>query len=269
MSRSVAAVCLAIVAKTGKVCGKSCEGPVCGIHKRAHARDNPSEKLLPVNTIDAVNAVKIMDRMRANPTLVHRAFRKMIRSRIVFDPSINENKFATGGIAEHATVDLVNEVGYPAKNVASTETVIDMVVAVDDYPGKYSLKNIGDIKQAVILENFRGKTRPDIRPLPPTFLIYTEIPIKRVRYVYIDHEILKQAYPNLTEQQMNDIVYIMGDSNISIRSGVLAGLIPRLPDDYIVNSEFPELSALERKTMSEIAYAYINMLDAASENESA
>lgn len=229
----------------GGICGKKCKnGPVCGTHRKSYARDNPSEKLTPTDTPDTKAIIKIFQAFRENPEAVNRAFLEMITSRRMYPPSENANRFMTGGIAEEITTELINEVGFPTKNVSATEDVIDIETNVDGHNARISLKNLGNINQALILENFMGKTREEVRPAPPTIAICTETNAKRARFVYVDDAILKQAYPGLTDKDFNRVVYNIKDgvnrSNISFRSGLLAELIPRLPDEYIVNAKFPE-----------------------------
>ena len=259
----------------GTVCGRECVGPVCGQHKKAHERDNPAVKLVPTDTPDAKAAVQILNRLRENSAAVDEAFLEMFVSREIFNPAENVNKFVTGGVAEDVIAQLVEKVGFPTTNVAATETVIDIKVVVDGYTIGISLKNSGAINQQPILENYRGESKAEIRELPPTFIIYTETKNKRARIVYLDHAILKQAFPDLDAKTFNATVYNKkeeGDkqSSLSFKSGLLATLIPKLPDAYIVNATFPErIPKVPKKSITLLALEYVRkaMAEAPAETE--
>lgn len=260
----------------GTVCGKECVGPACGRHLDAHKRDNPDVKLVPTDTADAKAAVQILNRLRENSAAVNEAFLEMFVSRKIFNPAENVNKFVTGGVAEDVIAQLVEKVGFPTTNVAAIETVIDIKVVVDGYTIGISLKNSGSISQQPILENYRGESKAEIRELPPTLIIYTEP--KRARIVYLDHAIMKQAFPDLDAKTFNATVYNKkeeGDkqSSLSFKSGFLASLIPKLPDEYIVNATVPEeIPEVPKKSITLLALEYVRAAiketRAASENES-
>lgn len=261
-----------VITGKGVVCNRECKGSdlACKQHTKAHVRDNPTSKLTPSDTSDAKAVVKILNAMRTpeGMKLVNNAFVEMFVSREIFNPAENVNKFVTGGVAEDVIAELIPSVGFPTKNVAATETVIDIRVTVPDETGTdqtigISLKNSGNINQQPILENYRGESKADIRDLPPTFIIYTETVLKRARIVYIDHAIIKQAYPDLTPEQFNATVYNKkadGDkqSSLSFKSGFLKNLIPRLPDEYIVTAEFPTtIPKVEKKSITLLALEYV------------
>ena len=245
---------------------------------KGYLRDNPTERLTPTDTPDATAVRKILDKMRSaeGKALVDNAFVELLVARQIFNPAENVNKFVTGGVAEDVLAELISALGFPTKNVAATETVIDIKVDVpDDSQGPaaagaggvrtvgISLKNSGGIDQQPILENYRGESKAEIRPLPPTFIIYTETRMKRARIVYIDHDILKTAYPDLDDVAFNATVYNKkadGDkqSSLSFKSGLLRSLIPRLPEDYIVNATFPEqIPKVEPKSITLLALEYV------------
>ena len=136
---------------------------------------------------------------------VNMAFRQIIASRIIFPPKKHVNKFATGGNAEECITKLFCDIGLTCLNKADESTVTDLEIRVDVndriVPLNVSIKNSGKIGSQTILENYRGQRRPEIRQLPPTFIVYTETEIKRARIVYIDDEILRQGYEGLTPEE--------------------------------------------------------------------
>ena len=209
-------------------------------------------------TDNALAAMWIIESCKRNMQNVNNAFRQMIASRIIFPPKKNINKFATGGIAEECITQLFQTVGIDCKNVSDETTLIDLEIHanVDNrvIPFNVSLKNSGNLKSSIILENYRGQKRMEIRPLPPTFIVYTEMVEKRVRIVYLDEEILRQGYPNLSKEESNAEIYINNDSNLAFKSGFLLKFIPRLPAEYILNAEYPDnLSGLEECNFSKLA----------------
>jgi hypothetical protein len=189
----------------------------------------------------------------------------MMASRKIFNPRENINKFMTGGVAEEVVHQLIRSVGFDSQNVSAKASVIDLVMPVLLEPSgevhsfQVSLKNSGKLGASPILENYRGKKRDEIRPLPPTLIIYTEVDIKRVRIVYLDHEILRQGYPELSEEEFNQVVFKNEDSNLTFKSGFLPHFIPRLPDEYILNAVYPEdLPAVEEKNIILLALAEVD-----------
>jgi hypothetical protein len=241
--------CIGIKAD-GTPCGKPCVGPVCGTHLKAYTAEQ-GPKLEVAETPDSTAVLTIFDKLRTEEGMkvLNNGFVEMFVSREIFPPKQNVNKFVTGGIAEDVITDVITGVGFPTKNVAAEKTVID--IEVDVKTGEetrtvgISLKNSGAINQQPILENYRGESKADIRELPPSIIIYTETKIKRARLVYLDHAILLKAFPDLSPEEFNRTVYnkkAEGDtqSNLSFRSGLLRGLIPRLPLSYIVTATYPE-----------------------------
>jgi hypothetical protein len=262
--------------KTGKgvVCEKECEGPACPRHMKAYKRDNPSERLEAADTPDTLAVLKILQKMRDNPEVVDTAFMEMFVSRQMFNPAENVNKFVTGGIAEDVIAQLIQSLGFPTRNVAATRTVIDIEVDVDDQTIGISLKNSGGIDQQPILENYRGESRAEIRELPPSLIIYTETTLKRARIVYLDHAIIRKAYPDMTPAEFNATVYNKKaeedkQSSLSFKSGFLKRFIPRLPESYIVNATFPAvIPKVEKKSITLIALDYVRQaIKASSEVE--
>jgi len=232
----------------------------CGTHLRIHTRDNLSERLEPTDTLNARCAMYILDAIRTD--IGKKAFDRMIlellATRQIFNPAENVNKFISGGVAEELTTELISTVGFPTENVAATSTVIDIRVTVEGNVIGFSLKNSGGIDQQPILENYRGETRPDVRPLPPTFILYTETKCKRARIVYIDHDILLAAFPGLTEEEFCAKVYKRGDSSLTFKSGLLKDLIPRLPQAYIVDAVYPdEVPVLSPMSITRLALDYV------------
>jgi hypothetical protein len=152
--------------------------------------------------------------------------------------------------------------------------VIDIEVDVDDQTIGISLKNSGGIDQQPILENYRGESRAEIRELPPSLIIYTETTLKRARIVYLDHAIIRKAYPDMTPAEFNATVYNKKaeedkQSSLSFKSGFLKRFIPRLPESYIVNATFPAvIPKVEKKSITLIALDYVRQaIKASSEVE--
>jgi hypothetical protein len=218
-----------------------------------------SSPLVPGTGTMAIAAMTIFGLCRTNMSRVNLAFRQMIASRLIFPPKKNINKFATGGIAEECLSQLFCHLGLECSNVSEESNVIDLAIqvpiATETVDFKVSLKNSGKISAQPILENYRGQKRPEIRPLPPTFIIYTEMDIKRVRIVYLDEEIIRQGYSDITdEEEFHREIYLNGDSNLTFKSGFLAKFIPRLPEEYIVNAEYPEdLAGLSERNFAKLA----------------
>lgn len=263
--------CTTMTGKKG-VCGRECKpgDPACGVHLRGYKRDNPPEKLVPADTPDTKAVMKVLDAMRTEEgmALVNTAFVELLVSRKIFNPAENVNKFVTGGIAEDVIAELIPKLGFKTKNVAATETVIDIKVDIPDDAGTQrtigiSLKNSGGIDQQPILENYRGESKAEIRNLPPTLIVYTEVNARRARIVYIDHEIIRQAYPGESPEAFNALVYNKkegGDkqSSLSFKSGFLKGFIPRLPDSYIVTAVYPDsLPEVASKSITLLALEYV------------
>ena len=220
--------------------------------------------LVPGNGEDALAAMAIISAASSikGHHLTNIEFRRMFASRIIFPPKKNANKFITGGIAEECLHQLILSLGFHSNNVSDEKTVIDLSIEVPihtptidkTHQFNVSVKNIADINNPPTLENYRGKKRDDIRKLPPSFLVYTEIKKMRGRMVYIDHEILKQGYPQLTDEQLMDEVYKNDDSNLKFKSGFLSKFIPRLPKEYILDAEYPQLpSTLSEQNISKLA----------------
>jgi hypothetical protein len=258
-----------MVTGKGIVCDKECKpgNTACGIHRRAYNRDNPSTKLEPTDTDNAKAVIRILDAMRTpeGKRIVDNAFVELFVTREIFNPADNVNKFVTGGVAEDVVTELVGKLGFPVENVASVETVIDIKVTVDGRKIGISLKNSGSIDQQPILENYRGESKADIRPLPPTLIVYTETRIKRARIVYIDDDILRKAFPDLTQEDFNSTVYNKKkdddkQSSLSFKSGFLKTLVPRLPESYIVNATFPEkIPKVDKKSITLLALEYVRL----------
>jgi hypothetical protein len=270
LAKALLPMCNSFTAKGTKPCTlKAVEGKErCVKHEKIHSQDNPETKLVPtLDSDDAKAAMLILQKCKENAEKVDRAFLEMIASRKIFNPAENVNKFATGGIAEDVFAELVQAIGFEAVNTAATSSVVDISVKVQLAADKThilsaSLKNSGDIKSQPILENYRGESKTDIRDLPPTFIIYTEVTNKRARIVYLDHAIIKQAYPTLTKEELNLIVYNKKgvddkQSSLGFRSGLLRSLIPKLPDEYILNANYPAQlpDLLEKKSITLLALA--------------
>jgi hypothetical protein len=208
-------------------------------------KQQDSTPLQPGVGINALAAMLIFSKCAAEAEKTYNAFRRMIASRILFPPKKNINKFMTGGCAEEILSQLIASVGFASDNVSDEATVIDLDVTVPISPDlehsfKVSLKNSCDVKLSPILENYRGKKRDEIRPLPPTFIIYTEVVKKCVRIVYLDDEIIRQAYPTFSKDELDDVVFKNDDSSLTFKSGFLKNFIPRLPAEYVLNCPYPE-----------------------------
>ena len=204
----------------------------------------------------------LFEACRRNMPRTNLAFRQMFASRLIFPPKKNINKFATGGIAEECASQLFCDVGFECANLSEDVNVIDLAIKVptptETVEFKVSLKNSGKLSASPILENYRGQKRPEIRALPPTFIIYTEVDAKRARIVYLDEEILLQGYPDLIEHEFKSEIYANSDSNLTFKSGFLAKFIARLPAEYILDAEFPEdLVGLQERNFSKLALAEV------------
>jgi len=189
----------------------------------------------------------LFETMRKQSEVTDRVFYDLVKTRTVFNPSINANRFVTGGVAEELMVDHITQCGFQVENLAETKTVIDICVHIPlvDDPGfalSLSLKNCGNIKGCPVLENYRGKCRKAIRPLPPTIIIYTDDKKRIVRYVYLDYTLLRSVYPDETEDALNSIVYNQQDANLSFRSGFLHKFISKLPNAFILEATYPTIT---------------------------
>lgn len=227
-----------------------------------HRKELHSAPLEPGKGLFALAAMTIFETCRQNMSRTNLAFRHMFASRLIFPPKKNINKFATGGVAEECASQLFCELGYDCVNMSEDVNVIDLVIKVqigmDLVEFKVSLKNSGKLSASPILENYRGQKRSEIRALPPTIVIYTEVDAKRARMVYLDEEILLQGYPDLTEHELKSEIYANSDSNLTFKSGFLAKFIPRLPAEYILDGEFPdEFVGLEERNLSKLALAEV------------
>ncbi len=235
-----------------------------------------STPLVPGKGLFAIAAMTLFDACRQNMSRTNLAFRHMFASRLIFPPKKNINKFATGGVAEECASQLFCDMGFECTNVSEDVNVIDLVikvpipvalepVALEVVEFKVSLKNSGKLSAQPILENYRGQKRPEIRALPPTIVIYTEVETKRARMVYLDEEILLQGYPDLMEHELKAEIYANSDSNLTFKSGFLAKFIPRLPAEYILDAEVPEeFQGLEERNFSRLALAeVVRQLDGA------
>ena len=238
------------------------------IAKKTELKHRYSCPLVPGTSIYATAAMTIFGLCKRNMPRVNLAFRQMIASRLIFPPKKNINKFATGGIAEECLSQLFCNLGLACSNVSEESNVIDLSIQVqiptETVEFNVSLKNSGKITAQPILENYRGQKRPEIRPLPPTFIIYTEMDIQRVRIVYLDEEIIRQGYSDLSDEDFHREIYLNGDSNLTFRSGFLARFIPRLPEEYIVNADYPEdLAGLNERNFAKLALdEVVRQLDA-------
>ena len=269
-AKALLPICNGFIIKGAKPCtAKAIDGQErCAKHEKMYAQDHPLTKLVPtLESDDARAAMLILQKCKDNLKKVDRAFLEMFASRKIFNPAENVNKFATGGIAEDVFAELVQSLGFEAVNTAATTTVVDISVKVSLTEDKThilnaSLKNSGDIISQPILENYRGESKAEIRELPPTFIIYTEVANKRARIVYLDHAIIQQAYPTLPKEEFNLIVYNKKgaddkQSSLGFRSGFMRSIIPKLPDEYILNATYPAemLDVLEKKSITLLALA--------------
>jgi hypothetical protein len=248
---ATAKTCIALT-KKGILCTlASVDNDRCKKHHSIYERENPAESvmLVPSTTKNAQAVMQVFNKCRNKADY---AFLLMYGTRKIYNPSFNLNKFITGGCAEEALYLLFNSEGIACKNVSLETTLIDLTLnvtlAADTHLLEASLKNSSSIHQSPILENYRGQKHTVIRPLPPTFIIYTEDneSNKRFRIVYLDHDIIKQAYPDLSDEELNAIVYKNSDSNLAFKSNFLPSFIPRLPKEYILNANFPKEEDLKK-----------------------
>jgi hypothetical protein len=219
--------------------------------------------LVPGKEPHAIAAMYIFDLCRQNMPRVNIAFQQMVASRFIFPPKININKFATGGIVEECMAQLFCDIGVTCLNNSDELKVVDLEMQVnlngEIIPFSVSIKNSGNLTSQPILENYRGQKRKEIRPLPPTFIVYTETEIKRVRVIYIDEEILRQGYQGTTEDEFHNEVYKNNDSNLTFKSGFLRRFIPRLPPNYILDAEYPDkLPQLKEQSFCKLATKEVN-----------
>lgn len=248
--------CVGILQTSGRVCGKKCEGTHCKVHSRVYERENPTQKLIATNT----DVVGILNTLRTprGLALLEQAVQEMLVARTMYPPSQNVNRFVTGGIAEEVLTDVLTDLGYSVDNIASVAKVYDLAVHLPSGTLSFSVKQSGDIKHQPILENYHGETKTDVRPLPPTLIFYTEPMFQRARIVYLDHNILCQAFPK--ESDLNARVYTTGKSSLTFRSGLLSTLLPKLPDAYIVNIKFPTyIPVLPPQSITRLALQSVRM----------
>lgn len=231
----------------GSPCGRRSSHKTDGIHfclthARVYARDNPSTRLVFVDSLNSHCAMSILARMRTEEgkKCLDRMILELLVTRRVFNPAENLNKFIAGGVAEELMTELISTLGFPVENISAISNIVDIRVTFEGKSVEFSLKNSGGIDQQPILENYRGDTRTEIRPLPPTFILYTEAKCKRARIVYLDHDILRTAFPGLTDEEFHAKVYNRGDSSLTFKSGLLRDLIPSLPEEYIATATYPE-----------------------------
>jgi hypothetical protein len=235
--------------------------------QRAIKKDEYSSKLVPGTGTDSRAAIEVLKVCAKNKPRTNLAFEHMFASRIIFPPRKNINKFATGAIAEESTSQLLCDVGFVCNNLSEDTNVIDLAVQVPINQGtpeeqtvslNVSLKNIGKITSPPILENYRGQKRPEIRPLPSTFIIETATNEKRARIIYMNEEIIRQGYPGLSDAEFHAKIYANNDSNLTFKSGFLKKFVPRLPDEYVLNAEFPEdLVGLSERNFAKLALAEV------------
>lgn len=205
--------------------------------------------LSPGNGINAIAAMTIIQNAKDNIHHTNYAIKRMIASRLLFPPKKNINKFMIGGIAEECLNQLFIVLGYNSKNMSDEVTLTDLHIEVPIINNNetilhklnVSIKNSCDMKSQIILENYRGAKRTQIRDLPPSFIVYTETHIQKASIIYIDHEIIKNAYQNVPDDDFNNIVFKNTDSNLCIRSGFIKYIVSRLPQEYILNIEYPIL----------------------------
>ena len=235
--------------------------------------------LVPGIGMQAKAAMRIIDLCKQNMPRTNLAFRQMFASRQIFPPKKNINKFATGGIAEECITQLFCDIGLDCINRSADTNVIDLEIHVPvvvennvttSVSLKVSIKNSGKLTSPPILENYRGQKRPDIRQLPPTFIIYTETDARRARIVYLDEEIIRQGFPELSDEEFGAEIYSNGDSSLTFKSGFLVKFLPRLPAEYIVDAEYPEdITGMSESNFCKLALAeVVRQLDSSKISDS-
>lgn len=234
----------------------------CKRHNDMYERDNNSIRLPLTYTSAESLIIKILDKMKTEEgkKLLDEAILKLLATRKAFNPSDNVNKFIVGTAAESLLAKVISKLGFPVENIAAVSKVVDLRVTVGkENMVEISLKNSGKIDQQPVLENYRGDTRSGIRRLPQTFIIYTEIGIKRARIVYLNHDILLSAFPGLSDAEFHKAVYKQNDSNLTFKSGLLRCLIPRLPLEYIVDATYPDkIPDVPPMTVDQLVLDYID-----------
>lgn len=225
-------------------------------------RDHNSVRLHLTHTTTETLIMKILDKMRSEEgkKLLDDAILKLLTTRKAFNPADNVNKFIVGTAAEVLLARVVSRLGFPVENISAVSKVVDLRITVGkENTVEISLKSSGSIDQQPILENYRGDTHKTIRHLPQSFIIYTEVGAKRARVVYLNHDILLSAFPGLTEVEFNKTVYKQGDASLTFKSGLLRGLIPRLPLEYIVDATYPDkIPDVPPTTVDQLVLGYID-----------
>lgn len=282
--------CISLTRKGVQCTNKSILDDRCKSHYTIYKQDNPSasEILTPCKTRNALCAIGILNKCRIEKQKAEYAFMIMYAVRNIYDGSLNSNRFITGGCAESSFCLLLKNNGIDCTNVALTSTIIDLIAKDDicidhevantnldvqeeendgttesestapagtmiNHTLEISVKTSASIENSPVLENYRGKKRQEIRKLGPTVIIYVEV--NRFRIVYLDHDIIKQAYPDLDENEFNLKVYKNSDSNLSFNPKFLRSFIPRLPSEYILNVNIPNQETLqfEQKNINDAA----------------
>jgi hypothetical protein len=250
--------CIGIIQKGGAACCRNVHaecGRYCKTHYRMHQVENPATRLPVVNTPDTDAGIAILNKFREYPTVVQVGMLMLYATRLVYPPKVDANKFIVGGVSEQIMTEMIRNVGFEVENVSATESVIDIRVVVNGRSIEISLKNSGNINSPPILENYRGDKVDAIRCLPPTLIIYTEQ--NRARIVYIDHAILRKSCEELNDEDFHKAVYKQSDSSLTFVSSFLKTLIPRLPDEYVLSIDVPQVPALAPSNVTQLVMDHI------------
>lgn len=167
--------------------------------------------------------------------------------RMQYNPKKNLNKFLVGTAVEQVLVELIRTCGYECTNVASTETIIDILVHDAERTFPFSLKSIRKLGSAVILENYRGQKR-EIKDLAPT--IIAVVGDKELTLAYVDNDLVLKSGVAL------DSVYTHADSNLSMKGKFVKAMIKHpLSPDFVIQIPVPEMPALPEEDIAALLIA--------------
>lgn len=167
--------------------------------------------------------------------------------RMQYNPKKNINKFLAGTAVEQVLVELIRTCGYECTNVASTETIIDILVHDGERTFPFSLKSIRKLGSAVILENYRGQKR-EIKDLAPTFIAV--IGDTQLTLMYLDNDIVLKSGVAL------DAVYAHADSNLSMKGKFVKAMITNpLSSDFVIQIPVPDMPTLPEEDIAALLVA--------------
>lgn len=164
--------------------------------------------------------------------------------RMMYPPKKNINKFLAGGSVEECVSELIQACGYSCTNVASTETIVDILVRDAEQTFPFSLKSIRKLGNAVILENYRGQKR-EIKELAPTFIVVLDD--TSLTLAYLDNDIVTKTGIPI------ESIYTHADSNLSMKGKFVKTMISHtLPREFVIQVPVPTLPALQEEDISSL-----------------